>query len=79
MIKVGTLCRRIHASQNLCQVVSIYNHRDIDPECPESVAIIGMVKFVLLSGDDIGRTFKQKRADFNYRWEIIDGEEGVSQ
>ena len=83
MIKIGTLCRRRHGAKltpvrNLCQVVSIYNHRDIDPECPESVAIIGMVKFVLLSGDDIGRTFKQKRSDFNHRWEIIDGEEGVS-
>ena len=82
MIKIGTLCRRRLWSdepiQNLCQVVSIYDHRDIDPECPESVAIIGMVKFVLLSGDHIGRTFKQKRSDFNHRWEIIDGEEGVS-
>jgi hypothetical protein len=71
MIKVGTLYKRIHGSQSLCQVVSVYNHRDIDPECPESVAIIGMVKFIYLSGDHIGRTFKQKRSDFNYRWEVI--------
>ena len=79
MVQVGTFCPSIPASQNLCQVVSIYNPRDIEPEFPETVGIIGKVKFVLLSGDDIGRTFKQKRADFNYRWEIIDDEEGVSQ
>ena len=79
MIKPGTLCRRIHGSQNLCQVVSLYNHTDIDPECPESVAIIGMVKFVLLSGDDIGRKFKQKRTDFNYRWQIVKDTEGENQ
>ena len=79
MIKPGTLCRRIHGSQNLCQVVSLYNHTDIDPECPESVAIIGMVKFVLLSGDDIGRTFKQQRTDFNYRWQIVKDTEGENK
>lgn len=71
MIKVGALCSRIHGSQNLCQVVSLYDRRDIDPHFPESVAIVGMVKFILLSGEHIGRTFNQKRTDFNYRWEVI--------
>ena len=71
MIKEGTLCRRIHGSQNLCQVVSLYDRRDIDFECPESVAIVGMVKFILLSGEHIGRTFSQKRRDFNSRWEVV--------
>ena len=71
MIKIGSLCRRMHGSQNLCQVVSLYDRRDIDFDCPESVAIVGMVKFILLSGEHIGRTFNQKRSDFNYRWEVV--------
>jgi len=79
MIKVGALCRRIHGSRSLCQVVSLYNHTDIDPECPQSVAIIGMVKFVYMSGEDIGRAFKQKRSDFSYTWEVISNAEGENQ
>ena len=70
MIKIGALCKRIHGS-SLCQVVEIYNRRDIDPECPESVAIIGMVKFIYLTGEAQGRTFKTNRSDFNYRWEVV--------
>lgn len=79
MIKVGDLYRRIHGSQSFCQVVSLYNHTDIDPECPQSVAIIGMVKFVYMSGNDIGKAFKQKRADFSYKWEVVSNTGGENQ
>lgn len=70
MIKIGDLCKRIHGS-SLVQVVGIYNHRDIDPHFPESVGIIGMVKFIYLTGEAQGRTFKSKRSDFNIRWEVV--------
>ena len=70
MIKIGALCKRIHGS-SLCQVVSLYDRRDIDFECPESVAIVGMVKFIYLTGEAQGKTFKTKRSDFNSRWEVV--------
>ena len=37
------------------EIIRTWNHRDIDPECPESVAIVGMVEIVVLSGPDIGK------------------------
>ena len=69
MIKIGTLCRRRLWSdepiQNLCQVVSIYDHRDIDPECPESVAIIGMVKDQILITDGKSSMAKKELVNEN--------------
>jgi len=49
----------------LIQVVRTYDKRDIDYDCPESVAIIGMVEAVILSGPDIGKTRRYKRRGFN--------------
>ena len=74
MIKVGALCRRtcyVTGEQQLCEIVSLYDKRDIDPVCPESVAIIPFVKAIWLSGDNQGNHFKSARRNFYRAWEVI--------
>ena len=74
MIKVGALCksRPYHSdAEELCQIVSLYDKRDIDYDCPESVAIIPFVKAVWLSGENQGREFRSARRNFYRTWEVI--------
>ena len=76
MITTGTLCRtKSHILYDhvnlLCEVISTYNKRDIDYECPESVAIIPMVKAVYLSGENQGKVFRVSRIAFSHRWEVV--------
>ena len=74
MIKVGALCMRTCAvtkQEELCQIVSLYDKRDIDYDCPESVAIIPMVKAVWLTGSYQGHTFRSARRNFYRSWEVI--------
>ena len=53
------------ASPLLVEVVCTFNKPDIDPECPESVAIVGMVEAVVLNGPDIGKNRKYRRSQFH--------------
>ena len=72
--KVGALCARkcqATGTQQLCQIVSLYNKRDIDYECPESVAIIPFVKAIWLTGGNQGNYFKSARRNFSRAWEVI--------
>ena len=74
MIKIGALCRRTCATTNqevLCQITSLYNKRDIDYDCPESVAIIPFVKAIWLSGENQGQEFRSARRNFYRTWEVI--------
>ena len=74
MIKVGALCIRTCAvtkQEVLCQIISLYDKRDIDPECPQSIAIVGMVKAMWMSGPHLGKEFRVSRKTFNYRWEAV--------
>ena len=69
MIKKGNLFQgRASVESNappcLVEVVRTYDKRDIDYDCPESVAIIGMVEAVILSGPDIGKTRRYRRTQF---------------
>ncbi len=57
----------------LVEVVRTYNKRDIDPECPESVAIIGMVEIIVLSGTDIGKTMRYPRRSFHRIFRRVEG------
>ena len=70
MIKKGDLFQgratvESDAPACLVEVVRTYDKRDIDYDCPESVAIIGMVEAVILSGPDIGKTRRYQRKGFN--------------
>lgn len=76
MIKAGNIFRLRNEDWDtgkveLCEIIHTYNKPDIDPECPESVAIIGMVKAVWLSGPHIGQTFRASRRNFNFSWQIL--------
>ena len=73
-MKVGALCKRLCQATKqevLCQVVSLYDKRDIDYDCPESVAIIPFVKAIWLSGENIGQEFRSARKNFSRAWEVI--------
>ena len=73
-MKVGALCARtcyVTGKQELCQIVSFYDKRDIDPECPESVAIIPFVKAMWLTGGNQGNIFRSARRNFRRAWEVV--------
>ena len=72
--KVGALCQRkcaVTGTQELCQIIDLYDKRDIDYECPESVAIIPFVKAVWLTGGNQGNHFRSARRNFRRAWEVI--------
>tara|TARA_E500000331_G_scaffold354420_1_gene407352 strand:- start:11 stop:262 length:252 start_codon:yes stop_codon:yes gene_type:complete len=71
MIEKGDLFR-MHGTETLVEVVRTYNHRDIDPDCPESVAIIGMIETVVLSGDGIGKKLRFRQKGFWKRFEKLE-------
>ena len=71
MIEKGDLFRSL-TDEVLVEVVRTYNHRDIDPDCPESIAIIGMIETVVLSGKDIGKTRKFRHRGFRKRFEKLE-------
>ena len=76
MIKPGKLfkTKRVDTftgKNELCEIIHTYNKADIDPQCPESVAIVGFVKAVWMSGPHIGKTFRSARRNFRMNWEVI--------
>ena len=71
MIKIGKLAKYKTDDQVLVQIMSTYNKRDIDPDCPESVAIIGMVKVVYLTGSEQGKECSVSTRNFYHYWEIV--------
>ena len=71
MTDKGTLVKYKTDDTILAEVVGTWNKRDIDPDCPESIAIIGMVKFVYVSGTDIGFERSIRYRDFRAYWEVI--------
>lgn len=74
MIKIGALCIRTCQTTKqevLCQIVSLYDKRDIDYDCPESVAIVPFVKAIWLSGENQGQEFRSARRNFYRTWEVI--------
>ena len=73
-MKIGDLCksRPYHSEEEqLCQIVSLYDKRDIDYECPESVAIVPFVKAIWLTGDNQGNHFRSARRNFRRAWQVI--------
>ena len=54
------------------QIMKTWNKRDIDPECPESVAIIPMVQYVMWKDGQPGGTFNYKRGSFHRRYTRVE-------
>ena len=71
MTNQGTLVKYKTDNTVLAQVIGTWNKRDIDSECPESVAIIGMVKFVYLTGASIGIERSISTRNFYAYWESV--------
>lgn len=57
------------------QVVKTWNKRDIDPDCPESVAIIPMVQFVVWLDGQKGGTFNFQRGSFHRQYTRVEAEQ----
>ena len=64
-----------NSSEDIVRVESTYDKRDIDPECPESVAIVGMVKVTILTGDNIGKCSTYRRSTFNKIFKALEDSE----
>ena len=71
MTSKGTLVKYKTDGTILAEVVGTWNKRDIDPDCLESVAIIGMVKLLYVSGPNIGTERSIQTRNFYHFWEVI--------
>ena len=72
-MKAGSLFKRtckITGDTLLCQIISMYNHRDVGYG-PQDVAIIPFIKAVWLSGENLGREFQSDRRIFCTEWEVV--------
>ena len=71
MIRIGSLVRHKHNRDKIAQVTGLWDKRDIDYECPESVAIIGMVRLIYMDEGSLGREGSISRRAFHINWEVI--------
>ena len=71
MIKVGDLVRHKYNPDQLAHVVAFWDKRDIDPDCPESIAIIGMVRLVYISAAQLGYEGSVSRRAISTNWEVV--------
>ena len=72
MMKIGDLFKSKHADGVVIEVTKLYNRRDIDPECPLSVAIIPTVDYIVLTGDDMGKEYRCSRRNFSNRFSSME-------
>ena len=61
-----------HWDQVLVEIARTYDKRDIDPDCPESVAIVPMVEAIVLTGENIGRTRRFRRRYFSRNFKPVE-------
>jgi len=71
MIKVGDLVRHKYNPDRLAHVVAFWDKRDIDPDCPESVAIIGMIRLLYIDETTMGHEGSVSRRAFSVNWEVV--------
>ena len=71
MIKIGALVRHKYNKDKIGQITALWDKRDIDYECPESVAIIPMVRIIYLNEDQMGQQGSVSRRGFHTNWEVI--------
>ena len=55
----------------LVEVLRTWDRPDIDPDCPESVAIVGMLEAIVLTGPDMGKKKKFRTRVFRRKFEKI--------
>jgi len=71
MIKVGDLVRHKYSPDKLAQITGFWDKRDIDYDCPESVAIIGMVRLIYIDEGSLGHEGSISRRAFSANWEVV--------
>ena len=71
MIRIGSLVRHKHSPNKLAQVTAFWDKRDIDYDCPESVAIIGMVRLVYINEEQLGYESSVSRRSLSTNWEVV--------
>tara|TARA_B100000886_G_scaffold101836_1_gene67652 strand:+ start:1083 stop:1337 length:255 start_codon:yes stop_codon:yes gene_type:complete len=77
-IKKGDLCvSKVPATQEAgtltyVEIINFWDKRDIDYDCPESVAIVPMIEVLVLSGPEIGRKHSHSRRQFRRLFEKIE-------
>jgi hypothetical protein len=74
MIKQGVLVQYKTDVSVLAEVIMAYDKMDVDPDCNESVAIIGMVKIIYLTGPEQGKKRSLKRRNFTHFWKVINND-----
>ena len=73
MIRKGDLYQgQLNNEPVLIQIERTYDKPDIDPNCPESVAIIGMVEGLIMSGTGIGKMLRFQRRSFRHRFSKVE-------
>ena len=74
MIKQGVLVQYKTDISVLAEVVMTYDKMDVDPDCNESVAIVGMVKIIYLTGPEQGNKRSMRRRNFTHFWKVINND-----
>ena len=71
-MKVGDLVQW-HSPEGtfLAEIAAFWNKRDIDYDCPESVAIIPMVRVIVLTGEDAGKSLTIRRSIFSKKFLMV--------
>ena len=72
MMKIGDLFKSKHTNHSIVEIIKFYNRRDIDDECPLSVAIIPTVVYIVLTGDDMGKEYRCSRRNFGNRFSPVE-------
>ena len=71
MLRIGNLVRHKYSPNKLAQITAFWTKRDIDPECPESVAIIGMVSLMYINEEQLGHESSVSRRSLSTNWEVV--------
>lgn len=69
-MRVGQLYQLKERPEGLCEIVKIYDKPDIDPECVESVMMVPMVRYRILSAEKIGKIVDTTMGLFKWKWRI---------
>ena len=56
MITVGNLYHHVDDTSNLIQVLKLQTKSVIDPQCPESVEVLTIVRYIFMTGINQGCT-----------------------
>ena len=71
MIKEGDLYRHVDDASKLIQVLDLQTKSVIDPQCPESVEVLTVIRYVFMTGINQGCTRWLSYKAFNKTWRLF--------